>query len=155
MRVGIKKNQENEWLIQIGCVRVKLDRFSLELLNITLEHLVALDSGQEHSTLKSYQRLAQHKLGCLNTVGLQKWVHSVESSDLLVLMQSLNSDDINHLIIHNVGGILARQLSADLSNAPAPTQERAKQAIQKSMERLFDLEARGQVQFFSNETQYI
>lgn len=155
MKVGIKKYQENEWGVQIGCASVKLDRFSLELLHITLEHMVALGAGQEHSTLTSYLRLAKQKLDCLDTAGMQKWVHSVENADLLVLMQSLNDEKANNVILQNVGGILARQLSSDLSNAPEPTPERAKQAIKKSIERLFDLEARGQIQFLSNDVQYI
>lgn len=155
MKVGIRKHQENEWVIQIGCASVKLDRFSLELLNITLEHLVALGSGQQHSTLMSYERLAQHKLKSLDAAGLQKWVHSVENADLLVLMQALKNQEVNDLILTNVGGILARQLSSDLLKTVEPTEERAKEAIKKTMERLFDLEMRGQIQFFSNDTQYI
>lgn len=155
MKVGIKKHQENEWSVQIGCASIKLDRFSVELLNITLEHLVALDSGQEHSTLTSYVRLAHKKLESLDAAGMQKWVRTVENSDLLALMQCIRDQKITDMILQNVGGILARQLSADLLKAPTPTEDKAKQSIKNTMEHLFDLEARGQIQLFNADTQYI
>ena len=54
MKIGLKKLHENEWLVHIGCAAVKMDQFSVSLLNITLEHLLALEQGESHSTLKSY-----------------------------------------------------------------------------------------------------
>jgi hypothetical protein len=154
MKLGIKKVHENEWLVHIGYASIRLDRFSVELLNITLEHLVALEHGQTHSTLTSYI-----KLGCrireLDDAGVQLLVRGVDNQDLLKLMLVAQDETLNEVVLRNVGGILARQLNADMANPAPPNNDEAKAAIKRVVEKMFELECQGKIEFFDKNTQYI
>lgn len=154
MKLGIKKVHENEWLVHIGYASIRLDRFSVELLNITLEHLVALEHGQTHSTLTSYI-----KLGCrireLDDAGVQLLVRGVDNQDLLKLMVVAQDEELNEAVLRNVGGILAKQLKADMANPAPPNNDEAKAAIKRVVEKMFELECQGKIEFFDKNTQYI
>lgn len=154
MKLGIKKIHENEWQVHIGCAKVKLDRFSIELLNITLDHLAALESGQSHSILTSYVLLAEKMLK-LDTTGVQTLVHEVNNQDLLKLLQVANNQPLTDYVVANVGGILSKQLRADLSKAAMPGVEDAKEAIQRVIETMFQLEADGRIEFETDNQRYI
>lgn len=154
MKVGIKKQHENEWLVHIGCGAVKMDRFSVELLSITLEHLLALERGEVHSTLKSYVKLAL-RLKELKPLELQKLLREVDNQDILVLMMVARDAQLSDSIIKNIGGIMAKQLHEDLQKATMPSEESAKEAIKRVVEKLFELEGLGQIEFVNDSTRYI
>ncbi|BCN94085.1 hypothetical protein THMIRHAM_18700 [Thiomicrorhabdus immobilis] len=154
MKVGIKKLQENEWLVHIGCGAVKMDQFSVALLNITLEHLLALEAGAQHSTLDSYVKLGL-RMKSLSSVNLQKLLRVLDSKDLLVMMLLAEDNELNTTIMSNIGGILSKQLEADLVTAKIPVDSLAKQAIRRIVEKIFELESLGQIEFTSEQTRYI
>ncbi len=154
MKIGIKKLHESEWLIQIGCASVKLDQFSLALLEIMLEHLLALEHGERHSTLKSYVKLGLN-IKTLPDLECQKFLQEVDTKDLLELMMIADDRALNTLIINNIGAILAKQLKADLMVATVPTEAHAKRAIKRIVEKLFELESRGEIEFRTDNTRYI
>ncbi|WP_127471376.1 FliG C-terminal domain-containing protein [Thiomicrorhabdus aquaedulcis] len=154
MKVGIKKQQENEWLVHIGCGAVKMDRFAVELLSITLEHLLALERGESHSTLKSYIKLGL-RLKELKPLELQKLLREVDNQDVLVLMMVARDAGLSDSVISNIGGIMAKQLHEDLQKATMPSEETAKEAIKRVVEKLFELEGLGQIEFVNDRTQYI
>ncbi|NCN42749.1 MAG: hypothetical protein CO158_05405 [Piscirickettsiaceae bacterium CG_4_9_14_3_um_filter_43_564] len=154
MKLGIKKNHENEWLVHIGFVTVKLDRFSVELLNITLEHLIALDHGETHSILQSYIAMGL-KIKELDATGVQLLVLESDNQDLLRLMQVANDKALNDILIKNAGGILARQLKSDFEKSAMPDTEVAKEAIKRIVETLFNLEAQGKIEFYDENKRYI
>ncbi len=154
MKIGIKKNHESEWLVHIGCASVKMDPFSLALLEIMLEHLLALEQGESHSTLKSYVKLGL-KIKTLPDLECQKFLREVEVKDLLDLMMVANDRELNTLILRNMGGILEKQLKGDLMTAEIPTEEHAKRAIKRIVEALFELEGRGEIEFRTEKTRYI
>lgn len=154
MKLGIKKNHENEWLVQIGFATIKLDRFSIELLDITLEHLIALEHGETHSILQSYISLGL-KIKDLDASGIQLLVLESDNQDLLKLMQVANDQDLNDVIIKNAGGILARQLKSDYEKSAKPDSEVAKVAIKRIVETLFNLEGEGKIEFFDENKRYI
>lgn len=154
MKVGIKKLHENEWLVHVGCARIKMDRFAVELLNITLEHMAMLESGQSHSTVKSYIKLGL-KLVELDDRALQKVLSRLDNRDVLTLLLSANSDEVTQKVLHNIGGILSKQLQADLQQSEAPSEQQIKQSVENIAETLFAMEADGEVEFIKDDVQYI
>lgn len=154
MRVGIKKVQENEWLVHIGPASIKLDHFSVALLNITLQHMLALEDGAEHSTLKSYIKLGL-RIKELKTLDVQKLLHELNNADLVVMMQVAEDADLNSLIINNSGAILAKQLEMDLQATRQLDEEQTKDAIRRIVMKMFELEGTGQIEFINENTQYI
>ncbi|MBN2866186.1 MAG: hypothetical protein JXK16_09290 [Thiotrichales bacterium] len=154
MQVGIKKLHENEWLIHVGCAKIKLDRFSVELLNITLEHVSMLEHGQSHSTFKSYIKLGL-RLGELDDRNLQKALASMDNIDVLNLLLVANSTEFTQRIMSNVGGILSKQLQADLQTTEKPNESVAKASIKTIVEKMFGLQASGEIEFIKENTKYI
>jgi hypothetical protein len=154
MKVGIQKVHENEWLVQFGCAVMRLDRFSLALLNITLEHMLALEHGENHSTLKSYVKLGL-KLKQLSPTDMQTMIRHASNSDLVILMALAKDPELNDKIFQNVGGILAKQMESDLLNNQLPDVQQAKEAIKRLVEKMFELDSKGQIEFIDASTQYI
>lgn len=154
MKLGIKKIHENEWVVTTGCASIRLDRFSVELLNITLEHLVALEHGQSHSVLDSYVRLGR-KIKELDQAGIQLLVRTVDNQDLLKFILVAHDEALALLVMQNVGGILAKQLQTDIEKSLIPDVEEAKAAIKRIVETMFELESQGKIEFFDETTQYI
>jgi len=154
MKIGIKKVHESEWLVHIGCASIKVDPFSLALLEIMLEHLLALEHGESHSTLKSYVKLGL-KIKTLPDIECQKFLQEVDTKDLLDLMMVADDRELNTLILKNMGGILAKQLKTDLMVANVPTEAHAKRAIKRIVEKLFEMESRGEIEFRTDNTRYI
>ncbi|HHS99498.1 MAG TPA: hypothetical protein ENK73_01455 [Thiomicrospira sp.] len=154
MKVGIKKLHENEWLVHIGCGAVKLDQFSVALLNITLEHLLALDEGAEHSTLTSYVKLGL-RMKELKPLDMQKLLRVLDTKDLLVMMLLAKDEELNESVMANIGGILAKQIEQDLATVTIPAEDTAKESIRRIVEKTFELEAQGQIEFVSENTRYI
>lgn len=154
MKVGIKKLQENEWLVHIGCGAIKMDQFSVALLKITLEHLLSLEQGAEHSTLKSYIKLGL-RIKELKPLDMQKLLRTLESTDIVVMMLLANDTVLNDFILANIGGILAKQVEADLASATMPAHDVTKETIRRIVEKTFELEANGQIEFSSENERYI
>lgn len=154
MQVGIEKRHENEWRVQIGCANIKMDRFAVELLNITLEHLTMLESGQSHSTFGSYIKLGL-RLDGLDDRNLQKVLSVVDSVHVLNLLLVANDVAFTKRILHNMGGILAKQLKADLEVTVVPDETTAKKSIQAVVEKMFSLEEAGDIEFIKENTKYI
>ncbi|MDG6777228.1 FliG C-terminal domain-containing protein [Thiomicrorhabdus sp. zzn3] len=154
MKVGIKKLHENEWQVHIGCASMKLDRFSLALLQITLDHLLALEHGQTHSTLQSYVKLGL-RLNELSDRALQIVLSEVDDRALLDLLLLANDKEFTERVLSNTGGILAKQLKEDLDSAAMPDEADAKQAVKHLIEKMFELEAEGKIEFITSETRYI
>ena len=154
MKIGLKKLHENEWLVHIGCAAVKMDQFSVALLNITLEHLLALEQGQSHSALKSYIKLGL-RIKALKDLECQNLLRALDNRDILMFMMVANDPELNDLVMKNTGGILAKQLEADLAKATMPSKDLLKAAIRRIVEKTFELESLGQIEFTSAETKYI
>jgi hypothetical protein len=154
MKVGLKKLHENEWLVHVGCAAVKMDKFSVSLLKMTLEHLLALEQGETHSTLKSYIKLGL-RMKSLKDFECQKLLRALDNKDVLVFMMAANDPELNELVMKNTGAILSKQLDADLSTAALPSKELLKGAIRRIVEKIFELEGLGQIEFTSKETKYI
>lgn len=154
MKVGIQKVHENEWLVQMGCAIMRLDRFSVELLNITLEHMLALAHGENHSTLKSYIKLGL-KLKQLSTTDMQTVIREVDNRDLVVMLGLAKDQELIDKVFHNVGAILAKQMEADLLNTPLPEGDEAKNCVRRLAKKLFELDSKGIIEFIDENTQYI
>jgi len=156
MQVGIQKQHENEWRVQIGNSKLRLDRFSVELLKITLEHSVALEHGQQHSTLQSYVKLGM-RLNDLAALDLQKVLRNIQQEDLVLLLRLSKDRLFVQKIIDNIGVIVAKQIEQDLERMTEdPDHDDAKDAIRRIIETTFSLESSGQIEFTSaTETQYI
>ncbi len=154
MKVGLKKLHESEWLVQVGCAAVKMDRFSIALLNITLQQLLALEQGQAYSSLENYIKLAL-RIKTLKDVECQTLLRALNNKDILIFMMVAKDSELNAIIMKNSGGILAKQLTSDLANAPLPERELLKQALRRIIETTFELEGLGQIEFTSAETNYI
>ncbi|MBO1923874.1 FliG C-terminal domain-containing protein [Thiomicrorhabdus sp. 6S3-12] len=154
MQVGIKKIHENEWQVHIGCAALKVDRFTLALLQITLEHLMALERGEHHSTLQSYIKLGL-RIKALSPSYLQKLLRELQSADLVILMRLAGDETFNQMVMENSGGILSRQISDDLQDVVLPSEALSKDAIRRIVEKTFELEATGVIEFLDEETRYI
>jgi hypothetical protein len=154
MKVGLKKLHENEWLVHMGCAAVKMDQFSVALLNITLEHLLALEQGESHSMLKSYIKLGL-RMKALKDLECQNLLRVLDNKDILMFMMVANDPELTEMIMKNTGGILAKQFEADLVTATLPSKELLKDAIRRIVEKTFELEGLGQIEFISTETKYI
>jgi flagellar motor switch protein FliG len=154
MKVGIRKVQENEWLVHIGFANMHLDRFSVELLAITLEHVRALEHGETHSILNSYVQLAL-RIKELDDKGLQRLTREVESQDLLELMVLAQDTDMNERIMKNLGSMVAKQLRSDLIKADSVSERAGKEAVKRVIETMFALETQGIIEFYNDTTQYI
>jgi hypothetical protein len=154
MKVGIQKVHENEWLVQFGCAVMRMDRFSVELLNITLEHMLALAHGENHSTLKSYIKLGL-KLKQLTNTDMQIVMREVNHHDLVILMGLAKDSELIQKIMMGAGSILAKQLETDLLNNPMPEHEVAKACMRRLVEKLFELNTSGRIEFHDENTQYI
>lgn len=154
MKLGIKKLNENEWQVHIGNAMIRMDRFSLELLNITLEHLQALESGQVHSVFKSYVHLSE-RLMLLSATDMQTLLRSVANEDVLAILLVANNQSLNEKVLANTGGILAKQLQADIEKTSMPSQEAAKEAIRRVIEKMYEFDGNGLIQLQAAEERYI
>lgn len=154
MKVGIKKLHENEWSVHIGNASIRMDHFSVALLNITLEHLLALEHGDEHSILDSYVGLGL-RIKQLNSMDLQKLIQAVDNRDLLNLMLTAKDTELNEMVMKNMGGILFKQFEADMANTEEPEHDAARQSIKTIVETIFRLEAEGQLELQTETTRYI
>ncbi|MDX1796598.1 MAG: FliG C-terminal domain-containing protein [Hydrogenovibrio sp.] len=154
MKLGIKKIHENEWQVHVGCAMVRLDRFSLELLNITLEHLEALENGESHSMLASYTHLAEQVLQ-LSPANLQVLLRSVANEDILRLIQTAQNDQLTEMVLANVGGILSKQLQADIEKSVMPGAEEVMGSVRRVIEKMFELEDQGTIEFKKDNQRYI
>jgi flagellar motor switch protein FliG len=79
----------------------------------------------------------------------------VDNQDLLKLMLVAQDETLNEVVLRNVGGILAKQLNADMANPAPPNNDEAKAAIKRVVEKMFELECQGKIEFFDKNTQYI
>lgn len=154
MKVGIKKLQENEWLVHIGCGAIKMDQFSVALLNITLDHLLALEQGAEHSTLKSYVKLGL-RIKRLKPIDLQKLLRAVDSQDVLIMMLLADDSELNEIVLANIGSILSKQIERDLLTSSLPADNLVKEAVRRIVEKTFELEAKGDIEFTTENVHYI
>lgn len=154
MEVGLQKLHENEWLVHIGCAKIKMDRFSVALLQITLEHLIASEKGESHSTLQGYIRLGL-RMKKLSDLHLQKLLRELRNEDLIVLLKVAQDHELNQKVLHNVGGIMAKQLENDLRAEALPAEEEVKEAIRRVVEVTFKLEGQGDIEFISDTVRYI
>lgn len=154
MKVGIQKVHENEWLVQIGCAIMRLDRFSVELLDITLEHMLALAHGEQHSTFNSYLKLGT-KLKQLSPSDIQVVTREVDNHDMVVLLGYAKDQELTDKVFNNVGGILAKQMEKDLLNNPLPEGREARDCVRRVVEKLFLLDSQGKIEFIDENTQYI
>jgi hypothetical protein len=101
-----------------------MDQFSVALLNITLEHLLALEQGESHSTLKSYIKLGL-RIKALKDLECQSLLRVLDNKDILMFMMVANDPELSEMIIKNTGGILAKQFETDLATATLPSKELA------------------------------
>ena len=154
MKVGIKKLQENEWLVHIGCGAIKMDQFSVALLNITLDHLLALEQGAEHSTLKSYVKLGL-RIKRLKSIDLQKLLRAVDSQDVLIMMLLADDSELNEIVLANIGSILSKQIERDLLTSSLPADKLVKEAVRRIVEKTFELEAKGDIEFATDNVRYV
>lgn len=154
MEVGLQKLHEDEWLVHIGCAKMKMDRFSVALLHITLEHLIALEKGESHSNLEGYIKLGL-RMKALSDLHLQKLLRNIRNEDLLILMKAAQDHSFNQQILENVGAMMAKQLETDLQEAEMPSEVEAKDAIRRVVEATFHLETSGEIEFFTDAVRYI
>lgn len=154
MKVGIKKINENDWAVHVGCAEIQMDRFSIELLNLALEQALSLKTGEKHSVLAGYIKLGQ-KIKELDASNTQKVLRGLNNNDVLILMQVAKDSVLNQQILTNMGGILTKQLESDLKTSPMPDEETAKEAIRRIVEILFDLEGHGEIEFANQSVRYI
>ncbi len=154
MKIGIKKIHENEWSVHIGNASIRMDQFSVALLNITLEHLLALEHGDEHSILDSYISLGL-RLKQLRPSDLQKLIQTIDNRDLLNLMLVAKDDDLNAIVMKNMGGILLKQFEVDMANTEEPNHDDARESIKTIIETMFKLEGDGQLEVINEKTRYI
>lgn len=154
MQVGIKKVHENEWRVHIGFAAIKIDRFSLALLQITLEHLLALERGEQHSTLQSYVKLGM-RIKELPQSHMQVLLRELKSGDVVILLRLAEDETFINLVLENSGAILSKQITRDLQETPQPDKETAKAAIRRIVEKTFELQANGKIEFTNEETRYI
>lgn len=154
MEVGLQKLHENEWLVHIGCAKMKMDRFSVALLQITLEHLIASEKGEIHSTLQGYVHLGM-RMKKLSDLHLQKLLRKLKNEDLLVLLKIAKDPEFNAKVLANVGAIMAKQLESDLHNDQLPSEPEAKDAIRRLVEVTFEMEAQGDIEFIDDSVRFI
>lgn len=152
MKVGIKRVSESEWLVHIGCAWIRLERFSVELLNMSLENAVTQNSSAH--LLHSYIKLGL-KMEELDDRGLQALLRELDPKDLVVLLQAAKKPAFTDRVMKNVGGLLAKQIERDLKNSEVLTEEKTKTSIRRMAERMFEMEQKGEIEFFNEHTQYI
>jgi hypothetical protein len=154
MKLGIKKLHENEWQLHIDSAFVHLDRYSLELLYSNLEHLQSMKQGQEGSVLCGLLKLTEKFLE-LSDAHMQLFLREIENQDLLNLVLVLTHDDVKNKVLKNVGSIMSKQLQSDMEQTEKPQDNEAVEAIKHVVERVFELEAVGKVEFVSSEQRFI
>lgn len=154
MKVGIKKIHDNDWRVHIGNAAVKMDQFSVALMNITLEQLLALKHGDSHSNLQSFIKLGA-RIKSLKADDLQKFIPQIDSRDMLNLMLISKDEALNNLVMSNIGGMLAKQFNDDLQSSEMPSEEEAKKSIKNVIEKMFAMEADGQIEVLTEQTEYI
>lgn len=152
MKVGIRRVSESEWLVHIGCAWIRLDRFGVELLNMSLENAVTHNSGVH--LLQSYLKLVL-EMEELDDRGMQRLLREVDPQDLVVVLMALNKPDFTQRVLKNLGGLLAKQVEQDLQKEASPTEEEIKTSVRRIAERMFELEQKGEIEFYNEYTQYI
>jgi len=154
MKLGIKKLHANEWQLHIDSAFVHLDRYSIELLYTNLDHLLSLNTGQESSVLAGLTKLAE-KIMELSDAHMQLFLRDIDNQDLLKLMQVLDSEKLKSKILKNTGGILSKQLQADMETSSTPDEDEAIEAIKHIVESMFKLEATGKIEIINKEQKFI
>ncbi len=154
MKLGIKKLHENEWQLHVGEAFVRLDRYSLELLQESLDHLLQMDSGQSSSVISGHIKLAL-KLLSLSDRSLQVLIHDTESEDISKMLMIAKNEALTDKILNNVGGIMSKQLRSDIDNSAMPSEEVAIASIRHIVESMFALEAKGEIEFDAENSRYI
>lgn len=154
MKLGIKKLHENEWQLHIESAFVRVDRYSLELLQIVLGDLLEMDLGHSTSVIAGHEKLAS-KLLDLDSTNLQLILRSIDNEDLLKMMVAVNNTKLTEQILENVGGIMSQQLESDARSISIPSDEEAIKSIKKIVEKMYELEASGKIEFKSYESRFI
>jgi len=155
MEVGLQKIHEDEWSVHIGCARMKIDRFTLALLHISLEQLIESERGHAQSPLQAYVNLGL-KMRTLSKLDLQKLLRELQYDDLLILLRLAEDVEFSQQVQQNIGSMIAKQLSNDLQQEDAlPTDEIAKLAIRRLVEKMFQMEAAGEIDFYDDVESYI
>ncbi|WP_294949116.1 FliG C-terminal domain-containing protein [Sulfurivirga sp.] len=154
MKVGIRKVHEDEWWVEIGCATLRLNYFQVELLNIVLKEALRLAEGGEYDLLKGFVSLS-HKLNLLSDTDLQLLLRQVDDQDLALWLRVLDDAALRERVLHNVGPLVARQLEQDLAEEQPVETEAAMAAIERIMRRAFELDARGEIEFQTEVTEYI
>ncbi|GAB6035306.1 FliG C-terminal domain-containing protein [Galenea microaerophila] len=152
MKVGIKRVSESEWLVHVGCAWLRLGRFSLELLNLSLENAITQNSSAH--LIQSYIQLGL-KMNELDDKGMQLLLRTVDPKDIVVLLQVSNDAEFVKRVLKNLGVLLAKQIEQDLQQNEMPSEEAIKASIRRIAERMFEMEQRGEIEFFNENTQYI
>ncbi len=154
MKVGIRKVHEDEWWVEIGCATLRLNYFQVELLNILLKEALRLAEGGEYDLLRGFVSLS-HKLRLLSDTDLQLLLRQVDDQDLALWLRVLDDAALRERVLHNVGPLVARQLEQDLAEERPVEAEAAMAAIERIMRRAFELDARGEIEFQTEVTEYI
>jgi len=154
MKLGIKKLHENEWQLHIDSAFVHLDRYSLELLYSNLEHLQEMKQGQEGSVLSGLLKLTEKFLE-LSDAHMQLFLREVKNQNLLILVLILEDEGVKNKVLKNVGGIMSKQLVADMKVTAKPLDADAIDAIKLTLELMFELESVGKIEFVSSNQKFI
>lgn len=154
MKVGIKKIHEDEWWVEVGCAVIRLNYLQVHLLNIVLKEVVHLDGGDDYNLLRGFLTLLD-KLQYLSDEDLQQLLRQVNDQDLVLALKAMENEALRARILQNVGPLLAKQLAQDLQSGDSPAPETVINAIERIMRRAFEMEAKGEIEFQTEVTEYI
>jgi hypothetical protein len=152
MKVGVKRLSEAEWQVRVGCAWIRMDRFSIELLNMSLES--AADQANGVHLLQSYLKLGL-QMQELDDKGLQRLLRELDPKDVEVFLVAAKDKTFTERVLKNMGGLLVKQMEQDMSQLPQPTEDEIKQSVRRIAEKMFELEQQGEIEFFDEYTQYI
>ncbi len=154
MKIGIKKINEDDWQIHIDNAFVHLDRFSLELLYCSVEDLLALNEGQQSTALTAHIKLAE-KILMLSDADMSLLLINLDNEDILKLILVAKDLNIEYKVLQNIGGIMSKQLLSDIELSDYPATEDAITAIKNIVEKMFELEMSGQIEFIESDAKFI
>lgn len=155
MKMAIKKVHDDEWHLIVGPVALRMNHFSLELVNVLLKNtLTGDDNANVDPVMKGYYSILK-QLQNLRLQDLQRLLQEVNTNDILTLASGVPDDELVQTLIKNVGPLISRQIEQDLKNGIHPSDEQVKKAIQQIMTKTYQMEQSGELEFISEETEYL
>lgn len=154
MKVGMQKVNDNEWLIQMGNAVLRLDRFTTHLLRISLKNALAASHNESFSLTESYMCMTL-KLKYLAPNDWPILIQHVGMDAMRIWLTLLKDEDLKRNALRLMGTVAEKQMREDIATMKLPEKTVQKTTLRAFVEKIYELEDMGCIEFYYEASAYI